>query len=114
MANKVFFDGDFLALEKPPQRIARHDDAAFAQVIQQSMECQAWLFFKTLHQPIALLLQQKRPLAAHCFAAALPVNRARCAHFTTLATLTSNAEATARAVSPSATIATTRSRRSRD
>ena len=31
------------------------------------MECQIRFFFKTLHQPIALLLQEIRPLAAHHF-----------------------------------------------
>ena len=46
-------------------------------------------------------------------AAALPVARSRCDHFTTLATLTSNSAATARQDLPPATDATTRSRGSR-
>jgi hypothetical protein len=45
-------------------------------------------------------------------AAALPVARNRCDHFTTLATLTLNIFATARQLSPAATLATTRSRKS--
>jgi len=46
------------------------------------------------------------------FAAALPVARKRCDHFTTLATLTPNSAAVARHVRPPATEPTTRSRRS--
>jgi len=46
------------------------------------------------------------------YAAALPVARKRCDHFTTLATLTPNSAAVARHVRPPATDATTRSRRS--
>jgi hypothetical protein len=45
-------------------------------------------------------------------AAALPVARNRCDHFTTLATLTLKVDATLRQLSPAATAATTRSRRS--
>jgi hypothetical protein len=47
-------------------------------------------------------------------AAALPLARHRCDHFTTLATLTPNSAAVARQVRPLATAATTRSRRSRE
>jgi len=45
-------------------------------------------------------------------AAALPLARQRCDHFTTLATLTPNSAAVTRQVRPLATAATTRSRRS--
>jgi hypothetical protein len=45
-------------------------------------------------------------------AAALPLARQRCDHFTTLATLTPNSAAVARQVRPLATEATTRSRKS--
>ena len=47
-------------------------------------------------------------------AAALPVARNRCDHFTTLATLTSNRFATDRQLSPAVTPATTRSRKSKE
>jgi hypothetical protein len=47
-----------------------------------------------------------------CLAAALPVARQRCDHFTTLATLTPNSAAVARHVRPDTTEPTTRSRRS--
>jgi hypothetical protein len=47
-----------------------------------------------------------------CLAAALPLARQRCDHFTTLATLTPNSAAVARQVRPLATELTTRSRRS--
>jgi hypothetical protein len=47
-------------------------------------------------------------------AAALPVARYLCDHFTTLATLTLNIFATARQLSPAATRATTRSRKSNE
>src|SRR6266478_3734150 len=47
-------------------------------------------------------------------AAALPVARNRCDHFTTLATLTLKVLATARQLSPADTAPTTRSRRSRE
>jgi hypothetical protein len=45
-------------------------------------------------------------------AAALPLARQRCDHFTTLATLTPNSAAVARQVRPLATELTTRSRKS--
>jgi hypothetical protein len=48
------------------------------------------------------------------YAAALPVARNCCDHFTTLATLTLKVAATFRQLSPAKTAATTRSRRSRD
>jgi hypothetical protein len=48
------------------------------------------------------------------FAAALPVARKRCDHFTTLATLTPNRFATERQLSPAVTRATTRSRKSKE
>ena len=65
-------------------------------------------------QPVPLARQHIGPLAAHRLGAALPVARARCDHFTTLATLTSNSAATARQDCRRATDATTRSRRSRE
>lgn len=75
---------------------------------------QIGLLIETREQPIALSFQKKGALAAHGSAAALPVARTRCVHFTTLATLTFERGCAALVVSPPATNATTRSRRSRE
>jgi hypothetical protein len=77
------------------------------------MQRQIGLLVETSQQPVALA-RQKWPLAPIGLAAALPVSRARWAHFTTLATLTSKSAATARHDRPRKTAPTTRSRKSRE
>ena len=44
VANTVFFQADALALEKPPERVTGHHDAAFAKLRQQRVQGQIRLF----------------------------------------------------------------------
>ncbi len=66
LAWSVFFEADPFALEKAPQRVARDDGATrFGQFVEQSVQGEIRLLSDARKQPIALLLEKVRTLAAH-------------------------------------------------
>jgi hypothetical protein len=99
--------------EEVPDREVAHFDAAVGEFRPDCPQRKVRLLGQTRQQPLSLAGQRangRRPPTL--WAAALPVARNRCDHFTTLATLTLKVAATARQLSPPATAATTLSRRS--
>lgn len=109
---------DFLRLPPAPRRNRRNVSSAPTTPRWCSSPAKAFSVrsgfsarWTTSHSrsPTRLLRPGRPPIG---LAAGLPPWRARCDHFTTLATLTRNTRATSRHDCPSPTAATTRSRRS--
>src|SRR5580700_7665886 len=114
LACRLFFEGNALVHEEVPNREVAHLDAACRKLRPDRPQRQVGLLGQAGQKPFPLRSQRIGPPAADLAAAALPVARKRCDHFTTLATLTWKVAATARQLPPAATAATTRSRRSRE
>jgi hypothetical protein len=120
LACRLFFKGDRLVPEEAPHRPVACRRTALGQLghhrPQEPAPAQAGVRsgFSAIRANSQLRSRGNRsgrqpPIG---LAAALPVDRQRCDHFTTLATLTPNSAAVARHERPLATEPTTRSRRS--
>src|ERR1700730_6204250 len=111
-AKSVFFEADPLAAQKTPQRVAGHGDAALAQFGKKRMQRQIRLFGKTAEKKAPLAFQKIRPLAAHS-----PPHCLSCGPVAPISQRPPRSpqrQRPDRQLPPRATIATTRSRRSRE
>ena len=81
-------------LEKTPERIVAHPEAAAGQLAEHSSRREIRLLSDPRKNPVPFTRHKIRPAAAHL---------QRRGHFTTLATLTMNVLATERQVLPAAT-----------
>ena len=114
LARRLFFEAHALLLEEAPDRVIAHPHPALGQLRRQCPQRQVRLSAiraSSQSRSFASAWGRRPPIGR---AAALPVARQRCDHFTALATLTSKRAAAARQLSPDATAATTRSRKSRE
>src|SRR3979490_2401455 len=113
LACRLFFECDPLMSEEPPHRAVARRRAAPRQLRHHRSQRQVRLLGGPRpHTPPLSLFSSSCRQPPILYAAALPVARKRCDHFTTLATLTPNSAAVARHERPATTEPTTRSRRS--
>src|SRR6266853_4367161 len=101
-ARRLFFKGDVMTLEEPPQRAPAAANSPLAQRCEQFLEGGIWLFFNKPQYQCRVFFQ---PGGAppRDFGAAMPVSRQCCHHLTAVLTAIPKSSATSCRDAPDAT-----------
>ena len=100
LASSVFFEAQPCRVHDPPDRAIARSPRRARQFRHQAPQRHVRRRREPRQQPLPLRRQRIAPPPPIGFAAALPVARKRCDHFTTLATLTWKVLATSRQLAP--------------